>query len=71
MDDITRRYAGFTEREVEVWEKVGSAAGAYLRLTEDEPGHLMEREEICHAFHIIQGWLAGRPTIRLLGEVDP
>lgn len=59
--------AGMTERESEVWATVGAAAGKYLRLTEDEPQHPMEREEICHAFHVIQGWLAGRPFIRAMG----
>lgn len=59
--------AGMTEREAEVWERVAKAAGSYLRLTDDETHHPMEREEICHAFHIIQGWLAGRPFLRALG----
>jgi hypothetical protein len=62
--------AGMTPREAEVWKLVGGAAGAYLRLTENEPHHGMEREEVCHAFHVIQGWLAGRPFLRALeGEV--
>lgn len=59
--------AGMTPREAEVWEAVGRAAGLYLRLTEDEPQHGMEREEICHAFHVVQGWLAGRPFVRAMG----
>jgi hypothetical protein len=58
--------AGMTEREAEVWLAVSKAAGLYLRLTEDEPRHGMEREEVCHAFHVIQGWLAGRPFMRAL-----
>lgn len=58
--------AGMTEAEADVWSKVGDAAGAYLRLTESEPHHGMEREEVCHAFHVIQGWLAGRPFVRAL-----
>lgn len=58
--------AGMTEREAETWELVRKAAGSYLRLTEDEPHHGMEREEICHAFHVIQGWLSGRPFLRAL-----
>jgi hypothetical protein len=60
--------AGMTEREAEVWEKVRHAAGSYLRLTRDDPNsHPMEREEICHAFHVIQGWLGSRPFRRSLG----
>lgn len=58
--------AGMSPAEADVWDKVASAAGAYLRLTEAEPGHAMEREEICHAFHVVQGWLAGRPFMRSL-----
>jgi hypothetical protein len=60
--------AGMTPAEADVWDKVATAAGAYLRLTESEPHHGMEREEICHAFHIVQGWLGGRPFMRSLGE---
>lgn len=56
--------AGMTPAEAEVWALVGKAAGAYLRLTENEPHHGMEREEVCHAFHVVQGWLAGRPFLR-------
>jgi hypothetical protein len=63
--------AGMTPREAEVWDAVGRAAGLYLRLTEDEPQHGMEREEICHAFHVVQGWLAGRPFIRAMGYEKP
>lgn len=59
--------AGMTPREAEVWRLVSRAAGAYLRLTVDEPQHGMEREEVCHAFHVVQGWLAGRPFIRAMG----
>lgn len=59
--------AGMTPREAAVWERVRVAAGAYLRLTDDEPHHPMEREEICHAFHVIQGWLGARPFVRALG----
>jgi hypothetical protein len=60
--------AGMTEREAEVWSSVAEAAGLYLRLTDDEPIHGMEREEVCHAFHVIQGWLGGRPFLRRLAE---
>lgn len=59
--------AGLTEREAHVWAVVSYTAGAYISLTEDEPGHVMEREEICHAFHVIQGHLALRPFMRKLG----
>ncbi len=58
----------FTEAESDVWEKVRVAASAYLRLTENEPDHPMEREEICHAFHDIQARLAMRPTLRAINE---
>lgn len=58
--------AGMTPAEAAVWDKVATAAGSYLRLTESEPTHAMEREEICHAFHVVQGWLAGRPFLRTL-----
>lgn len=58
--------AGMTPREAEVWALVARAAGAYLRLTEDEPNHPMEREEVCHAIHLVQGWLAGRPFLRAM-----
>ena len=61
--------AGMTHAEADVWDKVAVAAGAYLRLTEEEPTHGMEREEICHAFHVVQGWLAGRPFLRTLRDV--
>lgn len=63
--------AGMTFREAEVWDNVATVAGLYLRLTEDEPQHGMEREEICHAFHVIQGWLAGRPFMRALAPSEP
>jgi hypothetical protein len=66
---VTAVAAGMTTGEARVWAMVAEAAGAYLRLTEEEPSHGMEREEVCHAFHSIQGWLAGRPTIRALGHV--
>ncbi len=56
--------AGMSPAEADVWDKVATAAGSYLRLTESEEHHPMEREEICHAFHSIQGWLAGRPFLR-------
>lgn len=56
--------AGMTPAEADVWDKVATAAGSYLRLTESEPQHHMEREEICHAFHVVQGWLASRPFLR-------
>lgn len=58
--------AGMTPNEADVWELVRSAAGGYLRLTEAEPHHPMEREEICHAFHVIQGWLGARPFVRTI-----
>lgn len=60
--------AGMTPAEARVWDLVSRAAGSYLRLTEDEPGHGMEREEVCHAFHVVQGWLLGRPTIRAIED---
>lgn len=58
--------AGMTEAEADVWELVRAAAGAHIALTVDEPGHPMEREEICHAFHVIQGHLAVRPFMRAM-----
>ena len=58
--------AGWTTAEAEVWEAVRLAAAKYLALTEAEPAHGMEREEICHAFHDIQCRLAIRPQIRRL-----
>lgn len=55
-----------TQAEAEVWDAVGTASGKYLRLTETEPHHPMEREEVCHAIHVVQGWLAGRPFMRAI-----
>lgn len=64
--------AGMTPREAGAWIAVGRAAGTCLRLTDDEHHHPMEREEICHAFHVIQGWLSGRPFVRALqGDNSP
>lgn len=60
----------FTTDEFAVWEKVREAATLYLALTESDPQHPMEREEICHAFHDIQARLALRPTMRALTGVD-
>lgn len=62
--------AGMTKAEAATWERVRMAASSYLRLTENEPHHGMEREEICHAFHVIQGWLAGRPFLRKINGDD-
>lgn len=62
--------AGMTPAEARVWDLVSRAAGLYLRLTENEPGHGMEREEVCHAFHVVQGWLLGRPTTRAIEDAD-
>lgn len=62
--------AGMTEAEANVWKKVAAAAGAYLRLCDAEPHHGMEREEICHAFHVVQGWLSGRPFMRALDAAE-
>lgn len=56
--------SGFTEEESDAWEKVRVAASACLGLTETDPLHPMEREEICHEFHHIQRWLASRPTMK-------
>jgi hypothetical protein len=61
--------AGMTVREAQVFDQVSKAAGAYLTLTDKEPHHVMERQEICQAFHVIQGWLASRPTIRKIEEL--
>lgn len=58
----------FTPAEAEVWEKVRVAAHSYLKLTDNEPDHPMEREEICHAFHDIQARLAMRPTLRAINK---
>ena len=64
--------AGMTDLEAEAWWIVRDAARACLQLTDDEPGHLMEREEFCHAFHQIQGLLALRPTMRaMIEDVTP
>jgi hypothetical protein len=59
-----------TEREAEAWWLVRDAAAACLKLTADEPHHGMEREEMCHAFHVIQGWLASRPTMRTMTRLS-
>jgi hypothetical protein len=58
--------AGFTPAEADAFELVRVAASACLRLTENEPHHGLEREEMCHGFHVVQNWLASRPTMRRL-----
>jgi hypothetical protein len=60
---------GFTPAEAHAWELVRAAANACLRLTEQEPHHGMEREEMCHGFHTVQGWLASRPTMRAMEQL--
>jgi hypothetical protein len=61
---------GMTEAEAKAWVLTADAASMVLRLTDQEPSHPMEREEVCHAFHVVQGWLAGRPFLRALGEAQ-
>lgn len=69
LEDHVARSVGahMTPAEAEVWELIGKAAAAYLKLTETEAAHPMEREEICHSFHDIQARLASRPFLRHIG----
>jgi hypothetical protein len=52
---------GFDEDENEAWNAVAYAASVCLHL---EPTHPMEKEELAHAFHIIQNYLLARPTYK-------
>lgn len=69
MDDSIRMALGLTELEAEVWDAVGKAAGLYLKLIKDEPGHPMEGQEVCNAFHTIQEKIAMRPFKRQMNRL--
>lgn len=57
--------------EQEVWDLVGRAADAYLRLCGWDPCHPHESSEIAHAFHDIQARLAARPVLKSMGWPRP
>ena len=71
------RRANLTTDEALTWHAILLAARRYNTMIAKEarhesPHHPMEHEEICHAFHAIQNWLAARPAIRLLNAAtDP
>jgi hypothetical protein len=56
---------GFTAQECDVFELVTAAATAVLALPVLHP---MDREEFCHAFHVIQDKLLARPGLRAIGQ---
>lgn len=55
---------GFTSDECDVFDLVTTAATAVLALPVLHP---MDREEFCHAFHVIQDKLLARPGLRTIG----
>jgi hypothetical protein len=53
--------AGLTEAEADCWETTGKLAGMLFDLPQL---HVMDRQEIADAIHIIQYRLLSRPTYR-------
>jgi hypothetical protein len=55
--------AGMTEEEVAAFNLTCDAANAVLALPDLHP---MDREEYCHAFHVIQNKVLSRPLVRVV-----
>lgn len=64
-DTIKAMYStGMTEAEVHAFFTLASAASEVLDLPDLHP---MDREEYCHAFHVLQDKLLARPGLRAIG----
>jgi hypothetical protein len=69
-DEMGRRLleAGMSEAEVAAFNLSVDAANAVLALPDLHP---MDREEYCHAFHVIQNKLLSRPLVRVVRDPEP
>jgi hypothetical protein len=68
-DKMSKRLleAGMSEEEVTAFNLSVDAANAVLALPDLHP---MDREEYCHAFHVIQNKLLSRPLMRVVRATE-
>lgn len=66
--EIALLEVGMTDQEVRAMSLTVDCANAILELPVLHP---MEKEEFCHAMHIIQDQLMARPSMRAMQGTDP
>ena len=59
---------GLTETEADCWIHASKAAAIFFQLPEL---HELDKHEVAHAIHVVQGKLLGRPAYRHYKELLP